>query len=394
MNAVPHLHFHLFSDRVDTGRAAEIRTSVPSEGLKHRRTWVVPAISFLAALAVFSFLTWRRTPDPIYEGKKISAYLTRAYPPNGSTPSASSIDDARAALRAVAPDAAPLLAVWLRETDSPVKSILRRMFAACKYPCPNWCYDRSGLAMWALRAEPRNGALSVTVLANWIETGPSPKQYSGAVVLHDVLAGLPSATQSTAAERCVRALPVLLDRAAHSTEGEVYLNTAVEIIRRAPSFVETALPARARSASSQEPAEQRSASATAAMREQLLDQLLSQESTPLSVMLLWLRRDAVKLLDPDGSLRKRVLHEPVFTTRQAEAAFLTDPNEGMLDDCLPVLISRLSSTNSNTLIWTIDLLSSYGRDAGSVAGKLEALRSHPDTNVVTAADRCLSLIAP
>src|SRR5262245_57816127 len=127
---------------------------------KRLREWIfVVALTLPAILLAYKFIT--RVPDPEYQGKKLSSYLSDALlasPPRSPAQHAAAQQNAQAALRELGPRAVPFLANWLSEADSDLKRKARTFCNRLAIPCPHFFVDHSDSAALFLNAIPEHGA--------------------------------------------------------------------------------------------------------------------------------------------------------------------------------------------------------------------------------------------
>ncbi len=341
---------------------------------RHLRKRVTCLALLLVGLAAFTL--WLRSPaDPLYKGKRLSAYLyetrlvplIRIKPPNGYNPGQrSNRSEADDAVRALGPRAVPLMIDWL-QADVVIRQKLK---SAASQPGSHFKWllqwdwvmsDPRSLAFDALsRLIPEHGAPAVPVLRKQILQGESSVSLEAADLLIQILKALPAEETCSRAEQnahfievATRAPPKRLTRGA---------------LRMIGALIDYGVPYDA---------------------EGIVRRLWPYRYEPFSNA-----RNAIALVDADGFYRYLIYLESGTPGERDVAALFFKNTPRAPERIVPLLISNLVETGSISLLQDASsALGAYGTNAVSALPQIRSLLIHPQTGVVGAASNAIARIA-
>jgi HEAT repeat protein len=146
---------------------------------KGRRILLVSAS--LAVACILTMVLWPAEKEPVYEGKKLSAWVQQLNNPLGEWGTATETIEAGNAIRSLGTNALPLLLRWVAYDPAPAKRATYRLLKDWRFDSPSRSLQRqetrSGNAVAAFRCLGSN-AISVLPQLNQIMTNSSSRESS------------------------------------------------------------------------------------------------------------------------------------------------------------------------------------------------------------------------
>lgn len=331
----------------------------------------MPAAGLLAAISVLIFaVTWfTRAPDPKYNGRRLSSHLYKGHAPLvlAGLPSSNQLallrnryGETSEALRALGPEAVPLLDEWLRTTDQPWRASIAKLLQKRQI---NWPWfsapSRRYMAFRALWDVRGHATLVTPTLLEIAKTGSLREQSEALIGLDMILNSAPDKDRDWILDQVEPCVETIISMAQSRPSNAAIENLLTTVYRYRP------------------PAD----------KEKTVIRLLSLDP-PIA-------DQVIDSLDRNGQMRNMgYLNYPGEdpTGLKVGAAIFFRDAPVLPEKVVPLLMRGLDSTNCALIERCAQALGAYGVHSVETLPKLSNLVSHPRPYVAKAAIEAIEKI--